>query len=59
MTHALVQFAARHYCAGAEFDRASKRCLRAAPIIKWMVGKHWRECAAYAKDKGIAWEVVG
>lgn len=55
---ALARFCAPHYVAGAEFDRATKRCVRAAPIIKWMRGKHWREVKQWCERKGVVWEVV-
>jgi hypothetical protein len=60
----LLRVTAPHLCAGAVFvrDPAGWRCERAAPILKWMVGKPPAEIARYLEAKGWAREwldVVG
>lgn len=54
----LVRFVAGHFVAGAEFGKASKVCARAAPIIRWMVGKLWQDVKAWCAKKGVEWEVL-
>lgn len=56
---ALLRFTARTFVAGAEFDRETKLCVRAAPILhRAMHGRHWHECAAWCARTGVTWEVV-
>ncbi len=56
---ALVRFTSHRFVAGAEFDRESKVCTRAAPILRrHIMGRHWRECAAWCAKAGVEWEVV-
>jgi hypothetical protein len=47
----IVQVTAPHFVAGAVFDTYGD-CIQAAPIIKWMVGKHFNEINSYVKPKG-------
>lgn len=55
---ALVRFSAPHFTAGAEFDLDSKRFVRAAPIIRWMQGKSWRDIKPWLERRGVTWQVV-
>lgn len=52
MTVILVQVEAPHFCAGLEFDLASSKVLRAAPIIRWTVGKEMSDVLAYIERRG-------
>jgi hypothetical protein len=47
----LVRFEAPHFVAGALFD-AKGVCVRAAPIIAWMVGRNADDVRDYCADKG-------
>jgi hypothetical protein len=46
----LVRVVAPHFVAGAVFDRGV--CIRAAPIIKYCIGKTDDWCRHYFKSKG-------
>ena len=56
MTDVLIQIRARHFVAGAVFKH--HRCVKAAPIIHYMLGKtsHW--VVGYCEKKGWKWVVV-
>lgn len=52
---ALLSINAPHFNAGAVFHRTDRwRCVEAAPIIKWMVGKNILALRSYLQKKG--WE---
>ena len=46
----LWQITAPHFCAGVVV--VSNVVTEAAPILKWTIGKPWREVREYAKSKG-------
>jgi len=50
----LLRVTAPHFCAGAIFEKGE--CVKAAPIIKWMVGKPPLETRDYMRRKGWQWE---
>lgn len=52
----LVRITAPHYCAGLEVEAG--RVVRAAPILKWAVGKEWGSVQAYFRGKRYRVEVV-
>lgn len=52
----LVRVTAPHYCAGLEVE--SDRVVRAAPILKWAVGRDWSGVRAYFRGKRFRVEVV-
>lgn len=54
----LCQFTSQHYCAGAVFSSITDKCVDAAPVIRWMVGKQFRVVADYCKRKGIKFAYV-
>lgn len=47
---------APHYCAGAIFENG--RCVHAAPIIRWMIGKSYEYVVHYINKKGFEWKEV-
>jgi len=54
----LLRVRAPHFIAGAvwrEID-GQWQCIRAAPILRWMLGKDSATVAAYLRRKGWAWE---
>ncbi len=55
----LLRIVAPHYVAGAVFDTTSRRCVRAAPIIKWMIGQGPEQVLQYLKRKGFTWQWLG
>lgn len=58
MNEKLLRVEAPHYVAGAIWRRTENawECVRAAPIIKWMVGKTPQQVASYLRTKGYKWE---
>jgi hypothetical protein len=56
MNEYLLRVVAPHYCAGAVFKNGE--CIRAAPIIKWMVGKPPSEIKRFLVNKGYQYEWV-
>lgn len=56
----LLRVIAPHFVAGAEWEKRPDgwHCVRAAPIISWMVGKEPAYVAAYLRRKGYAFEWV-
>jgi hypothetical protein len=52
----LVRITSPHFVAGAIFK--NKRCVHAAPIIRWMVGMGSRAAHDSLVKKGWKWEVV-
>lgn len=45
-----------YYVAGVEFDE-NKNCVRAAPIVKWMIGKKLSEIENYCLHKNFCWSI--
>ena len=56
MTEYILRVVAPHYCAGAIF--IDGKCVKAAPIIKWMVGKPPQETKRYLLKKGYKYEWI-
>lgn len=58
MTNRLLRVTAPHFVAGAIWrrDGPAWRCVDAAPILRWMVGKGAGEVKDYIARKGWAWE---
>lgn len=52
MRERLLRVEAPHFVAGAIYAGDPWQCVRAAPIIRWMVGKPPRETRAYLDRKG-------
>jgi hypothetical protein len=50
----LLRVTADHFVAGAEWQ--GKRCVRAAPILQWMVGKDPQRVRAWLISRGYTWE---
>lgn len=50
----LVQVTAPHFCAGIVFQRG--KCVSAAPILRWALGKKWLWFHGYCRGKG--WKVI-
>lgn len=50
----LVQITAPHFCAGLEIENGT--CTRAAPILKWTIGKDRNYLRAYFKGK--KWKAI-
>jgi hypothetical protein len=48
----MYQITAPHFVAGFEVDRASSICNDAAPIIKWVIGRHLFNIMMYCKREG-------
>jgi len=46
----LILITAPHFCAGFEHD--GRHVTNAAPILRYMIGKHVNWCLHYAKKKG-------
>lgn len=54
----LVRVEAPHFCAGLEIDPETDRCVRAAPILGWAVGRPADHLRAYFARKGWTAAVV-
>lgn len=56
----LLRVSAPHFVAGAVWRKAGDgwECERAAPIIKWMVGKSPSFVGQYLKEKGWRYEWI-
>ena len=54
MTTVLVRVVAPHFVAGIVINRATKRCVEAAPILRWCEGKTADEIRRYIDRRG--WE---
>jgi len=54
MKEYLLVIDAPHYYAGAVF--INKQCVRAAPIIRWMIHKPPQQIKAYLKKKGYHYQ---
>lgn len=52
----LYRITSNYFCAG--FITKNGKALRAAPIIKWSVGKHTIEIRAYCKKRGWKLEKI-
>lgn len=54
MLSLMVAFDAPHFYAGAIFEEREGKfiCVKAAPIIKYMIGKTSIYCLQYARSKG-------
>ena len=50
----LVHIDAPHLCAGLEIDPSTDRCVRAAPILGWAVGRTADDLRACFARKGWA-----
>lgn len=53
----LIRILAPHFVAGLLHD--GQRVCRAAPILRWAVGKQVGVVQAYCQRKGWGWEVLG
>lgn len=53
----LLRVEAPHFVAGAIWEKspAGWRCIEAAPILRWMVGKDRTQIATFLKNKGYSW----
>jgi hypothetical protein len=60
MAEKLLRVTAPHFCAGAIWRKDSNgwRCIDAAPILGWMIGKHPDYVRAYLDRKGYLREWV-
>ena len=58
MRPVLVRVSAPHFVAGYEIDVQTGRCVRAAPILKWCVGKFGDELGRYFAQKRYRLDVV-
>lgn len=47
--NALAQITAPHFSAGLLFEGAV--CTRAAPILRWAIGRNWRSIEAYCQRR--------
>lgn len=58
MREKLLRVSAPHFVAGAIFVKGEVgwKCVNAAPIIHWMVGKSPEYLHRYIKRKGWKWE---
>lgn len=56
----LLRVVAPHFVAGAEWEKRGGVwvCVRAAPIIRWMVGKTGAEIKKYLARRGWEWEWI-
>ena len=54
----LVRVVAPHFVAGLEIDPVTARAVRAAPILRWVIGKHENELRDYFQRKGWRASVV-
>lgn len=52
----LLRVEAPHYVAASIWERG--RCVRAAPIIRWMEGKPWNRVHGWLFARGYAWQWV-
>lgn len=52
----LWQITAPHYCAGLIVEDG--KVTQAAPILKWSIGKSWREVKKYLIAKGYHGEAL-
>ena len=48
----MITIDAPHFCAAVVIDRASLRVIRAAPILRYMIGWDRRRVMAYAERLG-------
>lgn len=57
-TRRLLRIEAPYFVAGAEFEKSAGKwhCVRAAPIIKWMVGTPTDKIVAWLKTKGYSYQ---
>jgi hypothetical protein len=53
VTERLFQIESPYYSAGIVFSLETRRCIDAAPIIFWMVGKKFESIKDYCKYKGF------
>ncbi len=51
----LIRIVSPHFVAGLE---ATDRVIRAAPVIRYMVGWTGKQVASYCKSKGWTWERI-
>lgn len=56
MAGRLIQVTAPHFCAGIVIKDG--RCVDAAPILKWAIGKDWGYLTSYFRRKGWRFERV-
>ena len=58
MSQKLLRIEAPHYVAGAIFKKVNDdwRCVKAAPIIKWMIGKSIKDISDYLSKKKFGWK---
>jgi hypothetical protein len=52
-----LRIEAPHYVAAAEW--VNGRCVKAAPILAWMIGKPWPKVHAWLFNKRYHWQWVG
>jgi hypothetical protein len=57
MSETLVRVTARHFCAGLVI--VNGRCVEAAPILKWAIGKDAEWLRRYLYNKGWKATVCG
>ena len=55
MDYLSLQITAPHFCAGIVLDAAHGGCVKAAPILKYMIGWHYGEIKQYCYVKG--WQI--
>lgn len=53
---ALVWVNAPHFCAGLHLEGGW--CCEAAPILRWAIGKPWKQIQRYFANKGYEVEVM-
>ena len=60
MRSVLLRVSARHFVAGCVWEKRGEhwRCVRAAPIIKWLVGMTSTEAEVKMKRLGYTYERV-
>ena len=60
MSEILLRVTAKHFVAGAIFQIQASEwvCIRAAPILKYMVGWNSKKAKEYCQKKGWEWEAL-
>lgn len=53
---ALYRITSPYFCAGVIINTITDKCVEAAPIVRWMVGKYYATIYDYCQDKGLKLE---
>ena len=54
----LFRVTAKHYVAGVVFSLVTRKCIEAAPILKWVLGWDFYDFRNYCKAKGLRLEKI-